>query len=191
MKELDELLGDRISYEDSERRLCIHDVGNLPDVIGISVMDMLVERMPSAVLQPETTEEVAAILKYATKEGIPVTPRAAATSGVMGAVPAKGGIVVEFYRMNRILEVDEENKKVRVQPGVVWAPLEEELNKHGLQLRVYPTSFPSSNVPSPPLLVSVNVFSSTVAGSTSVLNVTTFGREGSICAPPEVLGPGS
>jgi hypothetical protein len=42
MKELDELLGDRISYEDAERRLCIHDVGNLPDVIGISVMDMLV-----------------------------------------------------------------------------------------------------------------------------------------------------
>jgi Fe-S oxidoreductase/FAD/FMN-containing dehydrogenase len=146
MKELEELLGDRISYEDSERRLCIHDVGNLPDVIGISVMDMLVERMPDAVLQPETTEEVAAILKYATKEGIPVTPRAAATSGVMGAVPAKGGIVVEFYRMNRILEVDEVNKKVRVQPGVVWAPLEEELNKHGLQLRAYPTSFPSSMV---------------------------------------------
>ena len=146
MKELDDLLGDRISYEESERRLCIHDVGNLPDVIGISVMDMLVERMPTAVLQPETTEEVAAILKYATKEGIPVTPRAAATSGVMGAVPAKGGIVVEFYRMNRILEVDEENKKVRVQPGVVWAPLEEELNRHGLQLRAYPTSFPSSMV---------------------------------------------
>ena len=146
MKELDDLLGDRISYEDSERRLCIHDVGNLPDVIGISVMDMLVERMPTAVLQPETTEEVVAILKYATKEGIPVTPRAAATSGVMGAVPAKGGIVVEFYRMNRILEVDEENKKVRVQPGVVWAPLEEELNRHGFHRRAYPTSFPSSTV---------------------------------------------
>ncbi len=146
MKELEELLGDRISFEDAERRLCIHDVGNLPDVVGISVMDMLVERMPSAVVQPETTEEVVAILKYATKEGIPVTPRAAATSGVMGAVPAKGGIVVEFYRMNRILEVDEENKRVRVQPGVVWAPLEEELNRHGLQLRTYPTSFPSSTV---------------------------------------------
>jgi Fe-S oxidoreductase/FAD/FMN-containing dehydrogenase len=146
MKELEELLGDRISFEDAERRLCIHDVGNLPDVIGISVMDMLVERMPSAVVQPETTEEVAAILKYATKEGIPVTPRAAATSGVMGAVPAKGGIVVEFYRMNQILEVDTDHKRVRVQPGVVWAPLEEELNRHGLQLRAYPTSFPSSTV---------------------------------------------
>lgn len=146
MDELKELLGDRFTTEEAECRLCIHDVGNLPDIIGISVMDLLVDRMPSAVVQPETTEEVLAILRYATKEKVPVTPRAAASSGVGGAVPAKGGIVMDFLRMNKVLEVDEENLRVRVQPGAVWRPLEEELNRHGLELLAYPTSYPSSTV---------------------------------------------
>ena len=146
MKELEEIFGDHITFEESERLLCKSDVGNLPDVVGISVMDLLIERMPSAVVQPETTEEVVKLVKYATREKVPLTPRAAATSGAGGAVPTKGGIVVEFMRMNSILEVDKENLTVTVQPGLVWNPLEEALNKEGLQLLIYPTSAPSSAV---------------------------------------------
>jgi len=146
VKELEEIFGDHITFEESERVLCKSDVGNLPDVVGISVMDMLIERMPSAVVQPETTEEVVQLVKYATREKVPLTPRAAATSGAGGAVPTMGGIAVDFMRMNRILEVDKENMTVTVQPGLVWNPLEDALNKEGLQLLIYPTSAPSSAV---------------------------------------------
>jgi Fe-S oxidoreductase/FAD/FMN-containing dehydrogenase len=146
MKALEEIFGDRLSMEESELRLCTSDVGNLPDVIGIDVMDMLIERMPSAVVQPVNTEEVAALAKFATAEKIPLTPRAAATSGAGGAVPTKGGIAVDFLRMNEIRDIDKENLTITVQPGAVWNRVEEALNAEGLQLLAYPTSAPSSVV---------------------------------------------
>ena len=146
LKALEEIFGDRLSVEDAELRLCTHDVGNLPDIVGIAVMDLLVNRMATAIVQPVSTDEVVALLKFATAQKVPVTPRAAGTSGVMGAVPAKGGIVVELMRMNKILEIDKEGMTVTVQPGVVWNPLEEELNRHDLSLPIYPSSAPSSAV---------------------------------------------
>jgi FAD/FMN-containing dehydrogenase len=146
MKALEELFGERVSFEENERRLCTSDVGNLPDVVGIDVMDMLIERMPLAVVQPVSTEEVAALAKVATEHKIPLTPRAAASSGAGGAVPAKGGIAVDFLRMDQIVGIADDKKTVTVQAGVVWARLEEELNSKGLQVLAYPTSAPSSAV---------------------------------------------
>jgi FAD/FMN-containing dehydrogenase len=146
LKDLEEIFGDRLSIEEVERRLCTNDVGNLPDIIGIDVMDILIDRMPSAVVQPVTTEEVVELVKFATSEKVPLTPRAAASSGAGGAVPTKGGIAVDLLRMNEILEIDKEKMTARVQPGVIWNRLEEALNEEGLELRAYPTSAPSSAV---------------------------------------------
>ncbi|HAA46968.1 MAG TPA: FAD-binding oxidoreductase, partial [Synergistaceae bacterium] len=61
------------------------------------------------VVFPENTQHVSAILAYANERRIPVTPRGAGTGLSGGAVPAYGGIVMAFDRMNRILEVDLEN----------------------------------------------------------------------------------
>jgi FAD/FMN-containing dehydrogenase len=146
MKALDDIFGDRVSYEENERILHTTDVGILPDVLNMGVIDLMIDRMPEAVVQPVTVEEVVALLQYCNRERIPITPRGAATGGVGGAVPAQGGIVVNFSLMDKILEIDEENMTVRVEPGVIWADLEDELRKHDLMNRTIPSSAPSSTV---------------------------------------------
>lgn len=90
---------------------------------------------PAAVLLPESTDEVAAILAAADEHGVPVTARGAG-SGLSGAaIPDHGGVVIGFERMNRILEVDTDNGVAIVEPGVRLAELDEALAPLGL---VYP-----------------------------------------------------
>lgn len=90
---------------------------------------------PAAVLLPETTEEVAAILAAAHEHRVPVTARGAG-SGLSGAaIPDHDGVVVSFERMNQIVEVDTDNGVAIVEPGVRLAELDAELAPLGL---VYP-----------------------------------------------------
>ncbi len=63
-----------------------------------------------------------------------------------GCCQLKKGIVVDFYRMNRVLRVDAEAQTATVQSGVVWEKLDQALEKHNLTLRLYPTSYPASTV---------------------------------------------
>src|SRR5437773_3751025 len=76
-------------------------------------------RPPDAVVFPVTTEQVVKIVKLAAKENVPVIARGAGTGLSGGAVVTEGGIVVSFARMKKILEIDIENQRARVQPGVV------------------------------------------------------------------------
>jgi glycolate oxidase len=93
---------------------------------------------PAAVLLPETTEEVAAILTAANEHRIPVTARGAG-SGLSGAaVPEHGGIVVSFERMNTILEIDVDNGIAVVEPGLRLSELDEALEPLGLLYPVRP-----------------------------------------------------
>jgi len=96
--------------------------------------------MPEAVVRPGTAEEIAAILKLANRELIPVTPRGAGSGLSGGAVPVYGGIVMLIDRMNRILEVDAENMMVVVEPSVVTNELTEVIAEHGLFYPGYPMS---------------------------------------------------
>ncbi len=75
-------------------------------------------RMPLAVVLPRTTEEVSAVLKFCSQEGVKVVPRGAGTSLSGGAIPQEDAIVVGVSKMNRILEVDYANRLARVQTGV-------------------------------------------------------------------------
>ena len=75
-------------------------------------------QQPLAVVLPETTAEVAAILRYAHREGIKVVPRGAGTSLSGGAIPAADAIVVALGKFNRILEIDYSNRCVIAQCGV-------------------------------------------------------------------------
>ncbi len=90
---------------------------------------------PEAVLLPETTHEVAAVLEVADRERIPLTPRGAGSGLSGGAIPDHGGVVVSFERMGRILEIDTDNGVAVVEPGVRLSELDEALAPHGL---VYP-----------------------------------------------------
>ncbi|TFH20856.1 MAG: FAD-binding oxidoreductase [Myxococcales bacterium] len=100
--------------------------------------------MPLAVVRPGTAQEVAALLKLADEKRIPVTARGAGT-GLSGAcIPRADGIVVSLERMNRILEVDEENSVAVVEPGVRLDQLDEELRERGLVYPVYPGEYSAS-----------------------------------------------
>ena len=76
-------------------------------------------RQPDAVVFPTSTEHVVRILKLATREKVPVVARGAGTGLSGGAVVTEGGIVMAFSRMKKIVEIDLENQRARVQPGVV------------------------------------------------------------------------
>jgi glycolate oxidase len=71
------------------------------------------------VLFPRSTEEVVSIVKIAAEHGVPVVGRGAGTGLSGGAIPREGGLVVGFARMNHILEIDLENERALVEPGVV------------------------------------------------------------------------
>ena len=80
---------------------------------------------PRYVVKPATADEVAAILRLATEERVPVTARGSGT-GLSGAVrPHPDGMVVSFERMNAVLEIDTDNHVAVVQPGVTLSELDE------------------------------------------------------------------
>src|SRR5271169_1953177 len=74
---------------------------------------------PEVVAFPQSTEEVVALVKIAAELDAPLIGRGAGTGLSGGAIPRAGGLMISFARMNRILEVDLENERVVVQPGVV------------------------------------------------------------------------
>ena len=96
--------------------------------------------MPEALVRPITAEEIAAIMKLANRERIPVTPRGAGSGLSGGAVPVHGGIVLSVDRMNRILEIDRENMMAVVEPGVVTNDINEALKDDRLFYPGYPMS---------------------------------------------------
>src|SRR5579859_5523798 len=95
---------------------------------------------PDMVVLPATTEEVAAIVKIARRFQVPVVPRGAGTGLSGGAVPIHGGIVIVFTRMNRILELDYDNLRAVVQPGLVNLHLSNALNPGGFYYVPDPSS---------------------------------------------------
>jgi glycolate oxidase len=74
---------------------------------------------PAVVVMPETTQQVAACVKIARAHGAPIVPRGSGTGLSGGAQPVEGCVLVVLSRMNRILAIDIENERVRVQPGVI------------------------------------------------------------------------
>lgn len=102
--------------------------------------------MPDFVVMPGSRDEVVAIVRLANKYRIPIVPRAAATGLADGAVPLHNGIVVDIKRMCEILEIDEENSCVTVQPGINMQELNKVLGKMGLWYPDDPASYPVSIV---------------------------------------------
>ncbi len=134
--------GNRVSFNRTERKLYGHDIAEIPSLIKPLIGDTT----PDAVVQPQSEEELVELVKWAVKNNVRLTPRGKATSGYGGAIPVRKGIVVDFYRMNKVVRIDPDARTATVQAGVVWEKLDRELAKHGLTLRLYPSSYPSSTV---------------------------------------------
>lgn len=97
--------------------------------------------MPDAVVLPTGTDQVSRIMKLAHSKKIPVTPRGAGTNISGGSVPIKGGIVMCFTRMNKILEINKPNMTVTAECGVVLQDLNLALAKENLFFPPDPQSF--------------------------------------------------
>jgi glycolate oxidase len=93
---------------------------------------------PQVVVKPRDTVAVQSILALANQHRIPVTPRGAGTGLVGGAVPLFGGMVLSLERLNRILEIDENNFAAVVEAAVPLARLCEEVEAKGLYYPLHP-----------------------------------------------------
>ncbi|NNF95888.1 MAG: FAD-binding oxidoreductase, partial [Halobacteria archaeon] len=140
--ELQEIFGNWVSFDREERRIYSHDVAAIPKLIRPIIGDATA----TAVVQPESEDQLIQLVKWANKHKVHLIPRAKATSGYGGVLPVKGGISVSMNRMRKVIQIDEEAMTARVEPGVVWVELERALEKKGLTLRTYPSSAPSSTV---------------------------------------------
>ncbi|KOR26005.1 FAD-binding oxidoreductase [Clostridium sp. FAM 1755] len=78
-----------------------------------------ISKMPDAMVEVLSTEEVSKIMSYAYKNNIPVVVRGSGTGLVGASVPIHGGIMINMTKMNKILEIDEENLTLTVEPGVL------------------------------------------------------------------------
>ncbi len=88
--------------------------------------------LPEVVVHPGSAEEISEILKLANVENIPVFPRGAGSGFSGGSLPTKGGIVLVTTRLDRILDIDEENLVATVEPGVVTGEFQKAVEKVGL-----------------------------------------------------------
>jgi len=95
---------------------------------------------PGAVVFPQNAQQVSEIMRLASAARIPIVARGAGTGLSGGAISQAGGIVIAFARMNRVLEVDAENQRAVVQPGVVNLQLSEHVSHLGLYFAPDPSS---------------------------------------------------
>ena len=133
--------GDQMRDDLIERTIHGYDVAALPGLV-----ERMIRNIPDAVVQPLVVADVVDLVRLAREHGVPLVPRGGATSGYGGSIPARGGVVVSFRRMSRVLSVDREAGTVTVEAGTIWSEVERSLAPHGLALRTYPTSAPGSTV---------------------------------------------
>jgi glycolate oxidase len=104
------------------------------------------ECLPDAVVFAEEEEDVAAVIAVCRNHGVPLVPRGAGVGYTGGALAVRGGIVLVFTRMNRILRLDTANLLAVVDPGVVTADLQEAAEKAGLFYPPDPASLKTSTI---------------------------------------------
>nr|WP_237691241.1 FAD-linked oxidase C-terminal domain-containing protein [Streptomyces sp. SID7834] len=102
--------------------------------------------LPLAVVRPQDTEEVRAVVAYCARHRIPVVPRGAGTGLSGGANAVDGAVVLSFEDMNRILRVDPVERLAVVQPGVVNDDLRAACAEQGLWYPPDPASSPWSTI---------------------------------------------
>ena len=88
--------------------------------------------VPDAVVRVQRTQDVVAVMRAASRYGVPVTPRAGGTGRTGGAVPVAGGIVLAFERCNRIKGIELDDLVAVAEPGVIPGQFHAAVEEHGL-----------------------------------------------------------
>ncbi|MDO9067540.1 MAG: FAD-linked oxidase C-terminal domain-containing protein, partial [Deltaproteobacteria bacterium] len=132
IKELQNIVGNQFTLTDRES-LAVYGYDSTPEL----------ESLPGAVLLPGSSDEVARIMRLCHGEGVTVTPRGSGTNLSGGSITDSRGVVLQTSRMNRIIEVDEENLTATVETGVITSALHREVESRGL---FYPPDPGSMNI---------------------------------------------
>ena len=132
VKELEGIVGEKfVIYGDQEKLEAFsHD----------EIAETEYAHMPEVAVRPANVEEIAAIMKLANDNNVPVTPRGAGSGLSGGAVPIYGGIVLSVDRMNKIVEIDRDNMMITVEPGVVTNDINDLVKDDNLFYAGYPMS---------------------------------------------------
>jgi glycolate oxidase len=102
--------------------------------------------LPDAVVLPRSTEDVVNLMKFAHRHKIVIVPRGAGSGYTGGSLPVKGGIVVSFEQMTKILEVNKEKKYAVVEPGVITQEFSDYIKPSGLFYPPDPSSMKFSTL---------------------------------------------
>ncbi|MEJ2249171.1 MAG: FAD-binding oxidoreductase [Candidatus Lokiarchaeota archaeon] len=155
---------DRIELEDKSRieselrkivgkeNVSIKEIDLLPytkdtSLISLNwVIEGKIAGLPHIITWPETIEQISAILKFANKEKIPVIPYGEGSGVVGGAIPIKGGIILDMKKFNKIININDQNLTVTVETGINGMNLERYLNAKGYTTGHIPQSLYTSSV---------------------------------------------
>jgi FAD/FMN-containing dehydrogenase len=89
---------------------------------------------PNYVVKPANSEEVSAVINFCNENNIPVVPCSSKIHFYGATIPKEGGVVLDMSRMDNILEIDADNRRVRFEAGVTWEKLTKELKKNGYRV---------------------------------------------------------
>lgn len=132
LKELAAIVGQENTLSDRES-LAVYGYDSTPEL----------ESLPGAVVLPGSCEEVVRIMTLCHGAGVAVTPRGSGTNLSGGSIAFRGGVVLQTSRLNRIVEIDEENLTATVETGVITSTLHREVEGRGL---FYPPDPGSMNI---------------------------------------------
>lgn len=109
--------------------------------------DFITQRgIPAVVARPTSSEQVVALLRYASEHGVQIVPRGAATNLSGAVAPGDASLVLDLTRMNRIVEIDAQARRAVVEPGVITANLKTAAAPAGLVYGPDPASTPISTI---------------------------------------------
>ncbi|MGR3219457.1 MAG: FAD-binding oxidoreductase [Candidatus Anammoxibacter sp.] len=134
IKQLKNILGKERVLDNIEERICYSFDGTKQ------------RALPDVVVKPISAEQISETVKIASEFSVPVYPRGAGTGLTGGAVPVKGGIVIDIMQMNKILEINPQDMTATVEPAVITKVLQDEVAKHRLFYPPDPSSADSSTM---------------------------------------------
>lgn len=132
IKELEAIVGKQHALTDRES-LAVYGYDSTPEL----------QSLPGAVLLPGSTDEILRIMRLCHESGVSVTPRGSGTNLSGGSISSDNGVVLQTSRMNKLLEIDEENLTATVEPGLITSSLHREVESRGL---FYPPDPGSMNI---------------------------------------------
>ncbi|MCH4815890.1 MAG: FAD-binding and (Fe-S)-binding domain-containing protein [Saccharolobus sp.] len=139
-EDLKSLLGDNFHDELVERLSHSVDFGFVPELVWSGIKINIV---PDYVVYPRSVEDIINVVRLGLKYKIPIVPYGRGTNRYGNAIPADGGILLDFSKMTNVT-IDEANKNAIVEPGATWKLVDIYAQQKGLQLRTFPSSYDST-----------------------------------------------